>query len=315
MVILCWRNREYLPALLRSLARQGVSMTLDVTVCHNEAKGDQAQAAQSQGWPAGLDVHEIYTGGNLGYGAGNNLALEQVRRRLSPAYFLVLNSDVVLHEQALEEALKWADAHPQVSVVGALHEDPSRPGYRCFGGSRYNRVWSLITPNEAPAESRLDYVHGAAMLLRADVFPAGPIFAEHYFLFFEELELAQRVRAMGHAIGYCPGFRVLHHEGGSRRTVHDDFVPEVAEYFENLNALRLTREHWPHWLLTVLLFRGLAKPAWLALHGQWLRLRFWALALADFACGRVRRFPFQKGWSLPPGKERLVDAKLPGMST
>jgi GT2 family glycosyltransferase len=315
VIILCWRNREHLPRLLRSLAAQRTVCRLQVVVCHNEVQVPGAlgllSALKGQSDLAGLELAEIFTGGNLGYGGGNNFAIEWLRQRASPRYFLVLNSDVVLHEQALEAALHWADAHPQVAVVGAVHDDPLRPGYRCYGGSRYWRAFSWIAPNTRPDEPSIDYVHGAATLIRASAFQSGAVYAEHYFLFFEELELAERVRTMGMRLGWCPGFRVSHYEGGSRRLVQDDFVPEVAEYFENLNALRFTRDHHPHLLLTVLLFRCLAKPAWLTLCGRWLRLRFWALAVGDFVRGRVRRFGFQKGWQLPSGRDRLVDARLP----
>ncbi len=310
VVILCWRQYEHLPALLRSLAVQGVSCELDVTICHNEAVVPTWAGASDM--PEGLAIREICTGANLGYGGGNNFAIEAVRQRAQPAYFLVLNSDVVLHPGALEAAVRWADAHPQVAVVGAVHEDPARAGRLCFGGCRYNRALSVITPNTREGGC-IDYVHGAAALIRSSEFPAGPIFAEHYFLFFEELELADRVRAMGKRVGWCPGFRVTHFEGGSRRSGQADFVPEVAEYFENLNALRFTRDHCPRWLPTVLLFRGLAKPVWLGVRGKWLRLHFWALALVDLARSRVRRFPFQRGWVLQRGLDQLVDAPLPGV--
>jgi GT2 family glycosyltransferase len=313
IVILSWRNREHLPELLRSIAAQRTSLGIEVTVCHNEAAG--AGAGPSLEAPEGLSVLEIFSGGNLGYGGGNNFAISRVRRHADPLYFLILNSDVVLHEHALDELVKWADERPEMAVIGAVHDDPSRPEYRCFGGSRYNRMFSIITPNAAPDGRGIDYVHGAAVLLRAAAFPGPRVFADHYFLFFEELELADRARAMGKRIGFCPGCRVSHYEGGSRRHGHDDFVPEAAEYFENLNALRFTRDRCPHFLPTVLLFRALAKPAWLCLRGEGLRLRFWAMALGDFARSRVRRFPFQAGWNPAPGRDRLVDSALPGVRT
>lgn len=307
IVVLCWRSQRLVPELLRSIAAQRTRFEFEVVICHNEANPGLIAADA----PAGIVVHEIVTGANLGYGGGNNFAIAWAGKQLNPRYFWVLNSDVVLHDGALDAIVGWADRNPQVAAAGAVHEDPSRPGYRCYGGCRYNKALSTITPNSSPYRHRLDYVHGAAVLLRAEVFADRPVFAEHYFLFFEELDLANRVKAWGKRIGYCPECRISHFEGGSRTRSNDDFLPEVAEYFENLNALRFTRDHAPHFLPTVLLFRGAGKFVYLCLTANRHRLVFWALALHDFFRSRVRRFPFQAGWEPMKGKDRVVDAPWP----
>lgn len=309
VVILCWRNREHLPELLHSIAAQRTTSSFEVVVCHNEP--DPGAQAMRLAAPEGMVLREIFTGANLGYAGGNNFAIASIRKRAEPRYFLILNSDVVLLEGALQAVIDWADGHPAVAVTGAVQQDPDSPGRVCYGGCHYNKVLSIITPNAQPDAIDIDYAHGAALLLRAEAFRGADVFADHYFLFFEELELAERVRARGGQIGFCPGFRVAHYEGASRRQAAGDFFPEVAEYFENLGALRFTRDHYPWLLPTVLLFRGPGKFIVLSLRGERGRLAFWALALADFFRRRVRRFPFQAGWQPRLEKDRLVDSEWP----
>lgn len=304
VVILCWRERTHLPALLAALASQSGELAMTVVVCHNEADA---------GWrtpvPPGLDLCEIWTGGNLGYGGGNNHAIRWLRRRADPRWILVLNSDVVPAPGTLAAWIRWGDRHPQVAVVGAVHEDPVHPGTLLHGGCRYDPALTRIRPNREPG-GRIDYVHGAAMLLRtADLEGDAPI-PEHGFLFFEEIGLARRLAERGRALGLCPEARVVHHEGASRRRGDDDFTPAVGEYFENLNALRHTRDYHRAWLPVALAVRLLAKPALLLWRGDRERLVFWRLAMGDFLAGRVRRFPFMAGWSTP-GADTLVDADLP----
>lgn len=309
VVILCWRNREHLPELLRSIAAQRTTSTFEVVVCHNEP--DPGARANRLEGPGGMALREVFTGANLGYAGGNNFAIASIRERADPRYYMVLNSDVVLLEGALQAAIDWADGHPAVAVTGAVQQDPRSPGRVCYGGCHYNKAFSIITPSAKPDATDIDYAHGAALLLRAEAFRGADVFADHYFLFFEELELAERVRARGGKIGFSPGFRVAHYEGASREHAAGDYFPEVAEYFENLGALRFTRDHYPWLLPTVLLFRGPAKLIVLALRGERERLAFWALALADFFRRRVRRFPFQAGWQPRLAKERLVDSAWP----
>jgi GT2 family glycosyltransferase len=158
-------------------------------------------------------------------------------------------------------------------------------------------------------------VHGAAVLIRSSAFPGPHVFVDHYFLFFEELELAERARAQGRHIGFCPECHISHFEGGSRQLADDDFVSEVTEYFENLNAIRFTRDHHPLALPTVLLFRVLGKLLVLTLRGEGRRLVFWFLAITDALRFQVRRFPFQAGWQPQPGRDRIVDSKWPWLAT
>ena len=51
---------------------------------------------------------------NTGFGAGHNVAIRVTK---SP-FILVLNQDVVLHEQALQEMMVAANAHDEAGVVG-----------------------------------------------------------------------------------------------------------------------------------------------------------------------------------------------------
>lgn len=309
IIILCWHNQEYLPALLQSIAAQDTSLRFEVVICHNEPETRTRLAPADV--PESLTLHEIFTGANLGYGGGNNFAISWIRQHAKPRYIFILNSDVILHDGALAAIVGWADQHPNMTAVGAVHIDPSRPQYRCYGGNRYNRVLSIITPNTSRQAADIDYVHGAAVLLRSAQFPTPEIFADRYFLFFEELDLAIRIRGMGKQIGFCRECRITHFEGASRKHNDGDFRPEAAEYFENLNALRLTREHYPYFLPTVLLLRGPGKFVYLFLRLQRRRLVFWALALLDFFRSRVRRFPFQSGWQPRLVRESLIDSDWP----
>ena len=303
IIVLCWRHTAGLPALFDSIAAQRTRHRIATVLCHNAA-ADAAPPVQAPPF-----VRTICSGGNLGYGGGNNVAIAWARREFAPRHFLVLNPDVVLGEGALDALIDWADAHPATALVGAVQADPRAGGGAPRAGCRYHPCFSLIRPVPAGAGD-IDYVNGGCLLLRADAF-ADPVFAEHYFLFFEELDLAARARAAGQDIACCAQARVLHAEGSTRDGVgDDDYRPEVAEYFENLNALRFTRDRHPYCLPTVLAFRLCAKPAALLLRGERLRLRFWALALGDFFLRRIRRFPFQRGWT-NGGPDTLVDAPLP----
>ncbi len=252
----------------------------------------------------------LWTGGNLGYGCANNVGVEWARRLWSPRYFLVLNPDVVIDQTALERLVAKADADPELGILGPLQQVRSGSKQVLRRGMRYFKPLSILRP-VISSGYQIDYLNGGALLIRASALMNEPPFADDYFLFFEELEICERLRRGGYQIAACEESCVIHHEGGSRGSHHDDYVPEVTEYFENLNALRFTRRNCPWWLPSVLLMRLIAKPAVLIIRRDFLRLRFWWLAVKDFICFRVRRFPFQAGWNPALTRESLIDSAWP----
>src|SRR3990170_755604 len=186
IIILCWRFTTGLSALFDSVARQQTRYRVATVLCHN-ASPEEAPETRTPPF-----VQTIFSGGNLGYGGGNNFAIAWARRKIAPRYFLTLNPDIVLGEGTLDALVDWADGHPGTAILGAAQADPRAPGAAPRAGCRYDPCFSVIRPVRA-GEGEIDYVNGGCMLLRAEAFP-DPVFADHYFLFFEELELAARAR-------------------------------------------------------------------------------------------------------------------------
>lgn len=312
LIILCWRYVDHLPVLLNSISRQKTQYRFATVICYNEP-ADETESS-TEGEDGSFPIYRVFTGGNLGYGGGNNFAIAWAAKWFSPQprYYFCLNSDITLSDSALEAIIKWADANPEQAVIGAAQKMAiSYDSLICYG-LRYNPMLSLISRVYSLKKGKIDYVNGGSLLLRRSSFPYNSIFVEDNFLFFEELELACRVKSMGYSTGYCCDSVVIHQEGSTiARVRSEDYTPEISEYFENINALRFTRDHCPWYLPTVILSRGIGKPLWLFLRKDWRRLRFWWLALIDFFAGRIRRFPFQQGWQPTNGKDRIFDAKLP----
>ena len=68
---------------------------------------------------------------------------------------------------------------------------------------------------DAPRE--LTAACGAAMILKRDVFLTAGGFDDTFFMYYEDVDLSYRVRAMGHSIRFCPDAVVRHiHTGSSQ---------------------------------------------------------------------------------------------------
>ncbi|MEZ5583171.1 MAG: glycosyltransferase [Candidatus Competibacteraceae bacterium] len=171
--------------------------------------------------------------GNIGYGAGHNLAIT----RTATHYHLILNPDVWLEESALSEAITFMATHPEVGLLTPAVVD--QQGYRQFLCKRYPTVFDLLLRGFAPDllkrrfNRRLDHyemrdqigdnviwdiplVSGCFMLFRHPLLTHIQGFSPAYFLYFEDFDIS--LRAAKHArIVYVPTVRIIHFGGQAAR--------------------------------------------------------------------------------------------------
>jgi GT2 family glycosyltransferase len=183
--------------------------------------------------PSTLTTRLLSGQGNIGYGRGHNLAL----RASGAEFHLVLNPDVALAPEAIDEALRYMEAHPHVVILAPEARDPAgEPLYLC---KRYPSVLALLLRAFAPArvrrlfQSRLDryemrelprdrpstgipILSGSFMFCRrAPVAEIGG-FSDAFFLYFEDFDLSIRAAARGE-LAWVPSVRITHCGGHAAR--------------------------------------------------------------------------------------------------
>lgn len=220
---------EGLPELVGQLA---ACPRAAVIVVDNASPGGDADrlAAFLQDFPGRDLVRLVRSPVNGGFAAGNNRAFEAARDLpWQPDAVLLLNPDAALRPAALARLAAVLDARPRAGVVGAAleNEDGSvRPGAFRFPSMMgefvrdsalgpLQRLWPSMAavPGEAPV--RVDWVTGAAMLIRRTMLDAiGPM-DEGFFLYFEETDFQRRAQQAGWEIWHAPAARVRHRAGSS----------------------------------------------------------------------------------------------------
>jgi GT2 family glycosyltransferase len=183
---------------------------------------------------------------NPGYGAAANRAV----RKTSTSAVLVLNSDTVLRAGALRAIGAYLGEHPSAGLVGprlvnadgslqpSCHNFPSPRvtllEYSWLGSIAAKLPWSRETYLPLTAHDRarvVDWVTGAALLVRRAAFDAVDGFDERFFLYFEEVDLAYRMRAAGWETHFAPVTDVTHVGGAS---TSQRFAPMYAQQFAAL---------------------------------------------------------------------------------
>jgi GT2 family glycosyltransferase len=94
----------------------------------------------------------------------------------------------------------------------------------------------------------VDYVFGAAMLIRRSVFERIGLFDERFFLYLEDLDFCLRAQSAGFSLLFVPDAHVWH--SGSASTAHN---PAARNYHLVKSTVGFLRKHTPSMLIVPVL--------------------------------------------------------------
>lgn len=213
VVIPNFQGESLLPGCLEALEAQSTPPA-EVVVVDNGST-DRSCAMVESRFPA---VRLIRIGRNLGFGAAANRGVAAT----SGDRVAVLNSDaqpapdwlaVVLDAPAPPAVWAWGSV--LVSAETGLIESAGDAYSERGAAYKLARGWSLA---DLPAEPyEVFAAPGAAPVFRRDVFDRLGGYDEHFFLYYEDVDLAFRARRLGHRALMVPGARVTHALAASSR--------------------------------------------------------------------------------------------------
>jgi N-acetylglucosaminyl-diphospho-decaprenol L-rhamnosyltransferase len=250
IVIVSYNTRDLLADCLESAFAGLERSQLDgeVRLVDNASSDGSAEMVRRRFPVAQLIAHDQ----NLGFAAGNNLALRSMGFSLSgepsqeplPRYVLFLNPDTRVVGDALGALVRFMDATSQAGAAGArlVHGDGSfQHSAFAFPGlaqiffdffplhprlldsrlnGRYPRRWY-----QAGRPFPVDHPLGAALMVRSRVLARLGGFDEQFFMYCEEIDLCRRIKAAGWDIYCVPQAEIVHLVAQSTRQFrHQMFV-------------------------------------------------------------------------------------------
>lgn len=230
VIIVNYRTPHLTIDCLRSLEEERLRVPgLQVTVVDGDS-GDEsvpriAEALEMHDWHAWVKLMPLVRNG--GFAFANNAALRGVlAEEVRPHYVLLLNPDTVVRPRGIAALVRYLEQHPEMGIVGSRLEDPDgTPQHSAFrfhtllseldGGMRWGWLTRLMHRHTcAPPVSEnaclTDWVSGASMLVRREVFESIGLLDEGYFMYYEETDFCLRAARAGWACGYEPRSRVIH---------------------------------------------------------------------------------------------------------
>jgi len=160
-------------------------------------------------------IHIIEARTNGGYGYGNNLGARIARGDI----LLFLNNDVICREDIVTATTDHFAAFSHCAIAGLklLNEDGRLQGSTGLFPSIPNE-WLMQRQaiSETTRVRKVDWVTGAALAIRKEVFDAVGGFDESYFMYFDDIDLCKRVHNLGWTIHALPTPTIVHLGGGSQ---------------------------------------------------------------------------------------------------
>lgn len=157
---------------------------------------------------------------NVGFSRGNNIGAKEARGK----YLLFLNSDTEVLDNGLLGMIDFLEKNERIGILGAKLKNidgsnqPSCGKFynlvnialMLFGGGRLGLL--RFSPKKI---QNVDWVSGAALMIRSDLFKILCGFDEKLFMYMEDMELCYRVIEKKYIICFYPGLEILHKERGS----------------------------------------------------------------------------------------------------
>jgi N-acetylglucosaminyl-diphospho-decaprenol L-rhamnosyltransferase len=226
-------SRELLLACLDTLAENAA----EVVVLDNASEDGSAEAVRER-FPG---VRVLAQDFRAGFGANHNTVIRATEGR----YVYVLNEDTTAGDWAFDRIVAYLDSHPGVAALGPRIVYPD--------GRPQDSAWRFPTPlvsavglltvgklgvkqSGGAQPHPVDWVMGAALVLRREALDEVGLFDEEFFLYSEEVDLQFRLRQAGWEVHYFPDATVVHHES--------QFSAEIPE--RRINEMWRSRHRYWH---------------------------------------------------------------------
>ena len=187
-----------------------------------------------------------------GFAANANAGMRALDRG---RYALLLNPDVIAFPGLLDRLVAFMDTHPQAAIAAPqLYNDDGTPQPNCrrfptpstlaLRALRLDEIWQspqvrrYLMDCEPPSSIEVDWVTGAALVVRRTAIEAVGWLDESYFLYWEDLDWCYRMRQAGWSVHRVPDAKAAHSQ--RREGVRRPFSRASRE--QVLGAIRFFRK-------------------------------------------------------------------------
>jgi GT2 family glycosyltransferase len=231
VVVVNLNTRDLTVGCIRSIQKQAKDLPFEVLLTDNGSTDGSVEAFQKikkeKYWNDRFTL--ILNKTNTGYGKANNQGIKKAKGK----YILLLNNDTVVHKDALQNLIKFAETRPDAGVVGSklLNIDGSLQ-MSCFHFPTITNaikeyffgkkgLFEKFAP-KGKNPSTVDSVVGAAFLITPEARKRVGILDERYFAYFEDIDYCRQTWKSGLKVYYLPDSVITHYHGATFKKLADE---------------------------------------------------------------------------------------------
>ncbi len=236
VVLVNWNGKEFLAPCLQSVAAQDYPGGVQVTVVDN-GSSDGSQAWLAEAHP---EVQLLENPQN-NYCSANNLAVQEGSTDL----VLLLNTDTVLQPSTLSNLVQALQANPKAAGVAPKILYPDGRIYSTGIQEREDLYWvdrqqgEQDQANHASPEPVFG-LSGCCVLYRRQAYLEAGGLNEDFHMYYEDVDLSLRLKAMGHDLLYVPTATMTHIGHGSINK-----TSRGKDHLGERNRLLVLAAHYP----------------------------------------------------------------------
>ncbi len=227
IVILSYNTEGLLRDCLNSIEKSKGANSFSIVVVDNGSTDGSKDMVKKEF----LKVEWVGNKNNLGFSAGNNVALNKVKSE----YALLLNPDTLVEKESISRVYEYMVRHPEVGAATCKVElSDNKLDYSCHRG--FPTPWNAFTYFTGLAKlfpksktlsgytqtyknmdttHEIDALTGAFALIRTEAGKEVGWLDEDYFWNGEDIDFCFKLKEKGWKIVYIPDVKIMHFKGSS----------------------------------------------------------------------------------------------------
>lgn len=291
VVILTYNSSAYIAQCLESVL-QNTYPNFFVTVVDNASTDDTITVVKKI-----KKITVLQNKKNIGYGAGNNFAIKDLRKK-KVDYILLLNPDTTIESTAIADLVRVFTTDNTVGIAGPMIMYMQEPTKIWYAGGYFNKIFCftrhpymneqykrVARSEESQKRSSLshsqtahlervfekeigtgpviksgttDFITGACMMIKTSIFDQTGLLPEEYFLYYEDAFFCQKAKSLGYSCSLLAKPLVYHQVSASSGVSGKNDLTDYKAYFFARNPTLYLR-HEVHGILKIT-----------GLFGQWI---------------------------------------------
>lgn len=216
-IIVSFNTKKLLEDILNFFEKVSLPFSYSIIVVDNNSSDGSVEILNNR-----RDIIPILNNENVGYGRAVNRGVEIANSK----YICVLNTDLILNEESLVTIWNYLEQNPEIHVCSPVvcYTDGRIQGFffkfhtLFLYSDLMKKIYStikkkVISLSKSPVT--VDGIAGAFIFLRSSILENQNLFDEDFFFYYEDTDLAHRLKNRKIVTKVLPGCTIIHIGGQS----------------------------------------------------------------------------------------------------